>query len=133
MLHETIVENLKKEFPASGIAINEPPQPIAVFAAQQDAVGKAFVYVDGGEAIVEIEKITHGHFANYDEKLSEEERNQQIAEAVVDFLEALFDDRVLLFVNEDSRIGGWRRLDLTEDVGPLSPDYRHYFWSKPYE
>lgn len=133
MIRDCLVPALKSEFAGWEITFDAPPQPIATFPAAQSDVGRVLVYDDGDEATVLIEKITHGHFNPYDEKLSEVQRDQTVTEDVVDFLKALFSDRVLLHAGPDGRVGGWTRLDLNDGPVELSPSERYFLWSRPYK
>ena len=133
MIRDRLIPALKTEFSGWEISFDEPPQPIATFPACQEAVGKVTVYDDGEEATVCIENITHGHFNPYDESLNPEEREKIITEDVVEFLKALFSNRVLLHTTPDNRVGGWSRLDLQDGPVELSPSARYFLWSKPYE
>ena len=110
MIRNYLVPARKKEFSGWEISFGDPPQPIATFPACQEAVGKVLVYDDGQEATVCIEKLTHGHFNPFDEILTENERAKIITEDVVNFLKALFSDRVLLHTSTVNRVGGWIRL-----------------------
>lgn len=133
MIRDCLIPALKSEFACWEIAFNTPPQPIATFPACQEAVGRVLIYDDGDEATVLIEKITHGHFNPYDETLREVQRDKIIAGDVVEFLKALFTDRVLLHTSEDNRVGGWSRLDLKDGPVELSASFRYFLWSRPYE
>ena len=86
MIRDYLIPALKSEFPDREITFDIPPQAIATFPASQEAVGRVLVYDDGHEVTVLIEKITHGHFNPYDEKLEEEQRDKIATEDVVDFL-----------------------------------------------
>jgi hypothetical protein len=133
MIRDRLIPALKTEFSGWEIVFDEPPQPIATFPACQEAVGKVFVSDDGDEATVFIENITHGHFGSFDESLKPEEREKIIADNVVDFLKALFSDRVLLHTTAGNRIGGWTRLDLADGPAQLSPSAHYFLWSEPYK
>ena len=65
MIRDSLIPALKREFAGWEITFDTPPQPIATFPAAQEAVGKVFVYDDGDEVTVAIEKITHSHFNPY--------------------------------------------------------------------
>jgi hypothetical protein len=133
MIRDCLIPALKSEFAGWEIIFDTPPQPIASFPACQAAVGKVMVYDDGDEATVLIEKITHGHFSTYDQKLAEEQRDRIVTEKIVEFLKALFSDRVLLFTKGHNQVGGWSRLDLMEGPVELWPSFRYFLWSRPYE
>ncbi|WOB41801.1 hypothetical protein HNI00_00350 [Thermoleptolyngbya oregonensis NK1-22] len=132
MIRDRLIPALKREFAGWEIQFDSPPQPIATFPATQPAVGRVFVYDDGDEATVLIEKITHSHFNPYDKKLSEPQRDEIVTEDVLDFLQALFSDRVLLHCTPDGRMGGWMRLDLQNGSVELSPARWYFLWSRPY-
>jgi hypothetical protein len=134
MIRDRLIPALKREFADRGIQFGTPPQAIAIFPAVQSDVGSVLIFDEGDEARVLIEKISHGHFNPYDEKLSESQRDEIVTEDVIEFLRALFSDRVLLFCASDGRVGGWVRMDLSHD-GPieLSRGRRYFFWSRPFE
>ncbi len=133
MIRDCLIPAMKREFSGWEVAFDVPPQPIAAFAAAQPSVGRVLVYDDGDEATVLIENVTHGHFNSYDEKLSDAQRDEMVTEDVIDFLKALFSDRVLLHCSPDKHGDGWTRLDLK--VGPieLSPSFQYFLWSRPYQ
>ena len=133
MIRDRLIPALKSEFAGLEIAFNAPPQPTATFPAAQQAGGRIFVYDDSDEATVLIENITHGHFNPYDGKLSEAQRDERVTDDVVDFLKALFSDRVVLHCSADKHRGGWMRLDLKEGPVELSPAFQYFLWSRPYQ
>jgi hypothetical protein len=133
VIRDTLVPALKREFADQAVVYAAPPNPVATFPAKQEAVGRVIVLDDGDEATVVIEHITHGHFNPYDNTLSEAERDAWVTERVIEFLRALFSDRVLLSTSANNRIGGWTRLDLRDDPIELSPAHRYFLWSRPYE
>jgi hypothetical protein len=133
MIRDYLIPALKSEFAGWEISFGEPPDPIATFPSCQEAVGKVTIYDDGGEATVCIEKITHGHFDPHGETLTAEERDRIIAEKALGFLKALFSDRVLLCTNPSNGVGGWMRLGLKDGPVELSPSFRYFLWSRPYE
>jgi len=132
MIRDYLVPALKREFAGWEIDFTPEAPAIAAFPASQEVVGRVLVYDDGDEATVCIENITHGHFKPYDENLKEEERDKIIVEDVLEFLKALFADRVLLHTSADHGVGGWTRLDSSEGPAQLSPSLRYFLWSKPY-
>ena len=54
--------------------------------------------------------ITHGHFACYDAAMDADAKCRFVVEGVVEFLEALFEDRVLLWSHTDGGSGGFEIL-----------------------
>lgn len=133
MIRDYLIPALKAEFSGWEISFDNPPQPVATFPACQDSVGKVTIYDEDDEVMVDIEKITHGHFHCYDEEVTEQDKKEKIiVQNVIDFLKALFSDRVLLFTNPNNRVGGYARLDIGDGPMELSPSYRYFLWSKPY-
>lgn len=133
MIRDRLIPAIEKEFAGWEMTITPEENPIVRFPAVQEAVGDVVIYDDGDEATVCIEEITHGHFNPYDESLQETKRDEMVTEDVIDFLKALFTDRVLLNVCNDKGSGGWTRLDLQDGPVQLSRKHRYYLWSKPYE
>ena len=132
MIRDHLIPALKSEFAGWEIDFSPEAPAIAAFPASQEAVGRVLIYGDGDEATVAIENITHGHFNPYDESLKDEEREKIVVEDVIEFLKALFSDRVLLHTSANHGVGGWTRLDLCEGPAQLSPSLRYFLWSKPY-
>src|SRR5262245_12838175 len=124
MIRDYLIPALRREFAGWEIAFDTPPHAIATFPARQAAVGRVMVYDDRYEATVLIEKVTHGHFNAYHEPSDAEQRDRSITQDVLDFLKALFNDRVLLHTSPNNRSGGWTRLK----DGPVefSPACRYF-------
>jgi hypothetical protein len=133
MIRDLLIPALKREFPDRQIDFSPEAPAIAAFPASQPAVGSVVIYDDGDEATLSVEKISHGHFNPYDASLTDEEREKVIVEDVIEFLKALFSDRVLLHTSADHRTGGWMRLDLEKEPIKLSPSQSYFLWTKPYE
>jgi hypothetical protein len=62
---------------------------------------------------------------------SSEDRENLIAEEVVEFLSALFDNRILLWETPNHRIGGWIRVQDTPSHPPEQGEKRWALWSGP--
>lgn len=109
-IRDVLVPALQAAFPASGLRVATPPQPVAVFPAACADVGDVQIYDDGDEATVVIEKVTHHHTHPYDSDMSPRERAHWVTNEVVEFLHALFDERVILWSRQQGRGGGgWRQ------------------------
>ena len=131
MISDFLIPALQSEFAGWEVTFGTPPYPIATFPSCQPDVGKLLVYDDGDEARVLIEKVTHGHFNAFNEKLDPQQRDRIIAEDVLNFLKALLNDRILLHTYANQQVGGWTRLK----DGPVefSQACRLFLWSRPYE
>jgi hypothetical protein len=128
MLSMLLLTVLRERFPNRGLVEGTPPQPCAVFSGLHSGIRGVSIYDDGDELTVFIDDLTHGHFAEYDDTLSDAQREQRIVEAVTDFLEALFSDQVAVWGEHNSG-GGFYRIDLS-DPGRTS-GVSEFVWSGP--
>jgi hypothetical protein len=133
MIRDLLITQIEKEFAGWEMTITPNENSIVRFPSVQKEVGGVVIYDDGEEATVCIEGISHGHFTSSDVSRAETGRDLEITEDVIDFLKALFSDRVLLFTTTDHKSGGWMRLDLQEGPAQLSSRYQYFLWSKPYQ
>lgn len=109
-IREVLVPALEAAFPGAGMCISSPPDPVAIFPAACAEVGDLRIFDDGDEATVVIENVTHHHTTPYDPDMSGSERVQWITDEVVEFLLALFDDRVFLWSRQQGKGGGgWKQ------------------------
>ncbi len=97
MLSSLLLPTLRERFPGRRMAEGEPPAPCAVFPGVHPGIRGVSVYDDGHELTVCVDDLTHGHFAEYDDTILEAERDRRIVEAVVEFLDDLFADRVAVW------------------------------------
>jgi hypothetical protein len=110
-----------------------PPGAVGVFPAAHPDVGDASVWADGDEAMVAVGSITHGHFGCYDEGLTTTQRRTRVVDDVVEFLDALFRDRVLLWKSPGPQpaSGGWRRLGHDSPYSLMDGGDLTFLWSGP--
>src|SRR4051794_22452878 len=108
MITPVLMPKLLHQFPGRGLRVDSPPGPCAVFPAVHPEVGDIEIYDDGNELTVVAGNFTHGHFSNYDDSLSDDQKADAIVEAVLDFLENLFADRFILWGSRKEG-GGWYR------------------------
>jgi hypothetical protein len=127
MISAVLIPKLQQRFPDRGLRIGSPPSPCAVFPAIHPEVGDIEVYDDGDELTVVAGKFTHGHFSNYDEQLSGEQKAEKLSTEVVDFLEALFSDQIVLWGSHQGA-GGWYPRDGTH---AWKTERGEYVWSGP--
>lgn len=107
----------------------EPPQPTVSLQSPCQALGAMEICDDGDEATVYF-TATHGHFGCYDESLSVEQREQQITDDVIEFLDSLFSDRVVVWQLLGGLAGGWRVLPPGEAVPSPSLVRRQFLWTR---
>jgi hypothetical protein len=135
MISDKLIPKLEETFPGRRLVVNNQPNPCAVFPAAHPEVGAIEIHDDGDEITLLAGKFTHGHFANYDENLSVEEKHKQIVEDVISFLRDLFADQVILW-GSHSGGGGWSYKNtepLSTKAVELSPSKvdKLYVWSGP--
>jgi hypothetical protein len=99
-----------------------------VFPGTHAGICRVAIYDDGDELTVCVDDLTHGHFAEYAEGLSESERARRIVEAVAEFLDALFADRVVVW-DQHNTGGGWYRRDVSRATGVRGVP--EFVWSGP--
>ena len=131
MIRDSLMPALKPHFPHIAFEFLDSSQPFARVTPSHEGIGDLEIYDDGDEATVVITQVTHGHFNPY-EKMPDAERDKWIVEAVIEFLNALFDDRVLLYRTPGQRSGGWQvhneRIDRSRPV-PGTEHYECFVWS----
>lgn len=133
MIRDSLTSALQQRFPDVGFVFSYASQPFARLSPSCAELGDLEIYDDGDEATVSIREITHTHFNPY-QQMPEDDRDQWIADAVVEFLDALFADRILLYRTPDRRSGGFRRHDSPVDRSrPVAgmEQYRCFVWSGP--
>ena len=128
MLSQILLPVLRQRFPDRGLVAGDPPDPCAVFPGTHPGIRGVSIYDDGSEFTVCIDDITHGHFGEYVEGLSDAEHAERVVASVVEFLDALFADRVAVWGQADTG-GGWYRLDLGGSGGRAG--IRQFVWSGP--
>ena len=128
MISTVLIPKLQHRFPGRGLVVGSPPSPCAVFPAIHPEVGDVQIYDDGDELTLVAGNFTHGHFSNYDNTLLPEQKAEEIVQDVLNFLEALFADRVVLWGSHE-RSGGWYFRG--GDGSAWATDANKYIWSGP--
>jgi hypothetical protein len=107
-----------------GLAAGALPEPCAVFPGIHPGIRRVAIYDDRHELTVVIDDLTHGHFS--DDTAPQATREQRMVDMVVEFLDALFADRVVVWGRHETG-GGWYRPDLGGSGGP--PGAPEFVWS----
>jgi hypothetical protein len=124
-----LIPELERRFPDSGIRFLPSSAPFAIFPCACSEIGEVEIWDDGNEATVVIRNITHGHFNCWHSPVSPDQIEKQISEDVAYFLSELVADRVLLWVANNTRSGGWAMLGDNPPV--LNPNARNFLWPGP--
>jgi hypothetical protein len=127
-LAEKLLVELQAQFAKQGLTMHEGDSPWVSFPAAHPDVGDLRIHDDIDELMVEIGKLTHGHFISYDDTVSRDANEAMIVARVVEFLESVFADRIEFFVSGRTG-GGWRERGILGPVG--NPNERVFVWSGP--
>jgi hypothetical protein len=137
MLSQLLLPILHQRFPDRGLIEGKPPEPCAVFPGLHPGIRSISIYEENDELTLCVDDLTHGHFSEYTEGLSDAEREQRIIESVVEFLEAMFANKVVVWGRE--HMGGWYFTERSqsntvmpfEGTGSEAPT-QTFVWSGPY-
>lgn len=129
MIRDILLPRLEDRFPGRGLRPGFPPDPVAIFPRQHEAVGDVSIWDHGDEATVAVGEITHGHFNPYDPTLNAEQIAERVADDVINFLIDLFEDRVLLWKSADGRSGGWRMIGSDDRDSLMDASDQGFVWS----
>ncbi|MFO0965319.1 MAG: hypothetical protein U0793_06995 [Gemmataceae bacterium] len=127
MLCAVLIPKLQERFAGRGLRIDSAPSPCAVFPAVHPEFGDIQIYDEGDELTVVAGHFTHGHFSNYDDELSVEQKAEKITDGVVHFLEEVFADEVAFWGAHESA-GGWHKRGERSDWQKAA---REFVWSGP--
>lgn len=139
-LADRLIPKLRKRFAARAFRVTGAAQPCVVFPPVHPDVGPIEIHDDGTELTLVTGNFTHGHFSNYDDKLSDEEKANVIVSAVIDFLEDVFADQIVFWGSHENGGGWWRRenSDEGQSVWPwpierAAQSSKRFVWSGPIE
>lgn len=127
LLAETLLPELQRRFPDRGLRIGVEPESFAFFPAIHPEVGDIQIFDEGDELTVVAGNFTHGHFSNYEDELSVEQKAELIVAGVLNFLDELFGDRIVLYGSHAGG-GGWYR---REESSAWSDGEKKFVWSGP--
>jgi len=134
MIFDYLIPKLRDQIPNRDLRVEMSPEARVVFPCVHPEVGDIEIHDDGDELTVYAGNFTHVHFSNYDEKLSKEQKAEQIAEDVVAFLNNLFADQVVLWGSHNGG-GGWSKREEPDKLSFLSNIFpahkKQYVWSGP--
>ena len=124
-LSQKLIPRLLGRF-GTHVRIHDGKQPVAIFPAAHADVGELKIYDDDVELMVDVGNLTHGHFSPRNYEVPQAEREEELIERVIAFLEAAFDDQIEFWRSDIA--GGWHARGTGE---PLGPNPRRYTWSGP--
>jgi hypothetical protein len=126
-LSQKLKPKLLARFPDRGLRLHEGTEPVASFPAAHPEVGDLRIDDDGDELTVSVGRLTHGHFTPRNYEGPADEREEELIERVLEFLEEVFFDRIEFWT--DGKCGGWH----PRGGEPLAPEriMRRLVWSGP--
>jgi hypothetical protein len=126
-LSRHLIPVLLARFSDRGICLHHGKQPVASFPAAHPEVGDLQIYDDEEELTVSVGQLTHGHFAPRNDQQPLEKREEEVVGRVIEFLDAVFDDRIAFW--SSGKAGGW--YPRAEVPVVRRPSARTYTWSGP--
>jgi len=94
LLH-TMIEKMEAEFPEVEFTLDKGKHLISIAPKHPD-VGSIEIQDDDNEITVVVGNFTHWHVGCYEEELSETQKAESIAGDVAEFLQNLFDDKIIM-------------------------------------
>ncbi|HKO52730.1 MAG TPA: hypothetical protein VJV79_33715 [Polyangiaceae bacterium] len=129
---DTLRRKLEARFPDLSIPNADQPDLVAEFAAKNSLVGHATVWDNDTDAMIVVGEITHFHVDSSDGDPTTLNSEERIADAVIDWLGALFADEVLLWRSPTSRgAGGHLRFEADAEFSLMGPEDETFRWSGP--
>jgi hypothetical protein len=93
MIQDVLLAALAVRFGADAFRAGAPPEPVAVFPARHPEVGDAVLWLETGspqglDVRIQIGRVLHDHFHDYDTHLEPTERAARVTRDVVRFLDS---------------------------------------------
>jgi hypothetical protein len=126
MLLATLIRKIESELSSLPFVVDEDNHQV-IIPPIHEGFGNLEIEDDIDELIVFVGNFTHWHAGCYDERLSEEEKAIEIAEAVMDFLRDVVNDQIVLWRSPEGG-GGFDRLESLQR--PFNP-HQKWLWSGP--
>jgi hypothetical protein len=126
-LSQKLRPRLLARFADRRLRLHEGNEPVASFPAAHPEVGDLRIDDDGDELTIAVGQLTHGHFAPRSCHRPAHEREEELIERVLAFLDEVFHDRVEFWTA--GKFGGWHPRG-AEPLAPR-PNMRRFVWSGP--
>jgi hypothetical protein len=130
MLLEQMFARAVVEFPDKGIRFETEPTRRIVVPPRYEGFGELEITEEGDELIVMAGHFTHSHFACYWRDVTIDEKAAQILDAVIEFLDATFADRIV-FWGGHLQMGGWCEVGVDGESKTEHVDGPKFLWSGP--
>ena len=131
-LCDKLVPELMTRYATQGPIPGQPPDAIITLPARHAAFGDVEIFDDGHEATIFVGVFTHMHIDDWGEGLSEEARADRILDRILEWLDALFDDRVIAWGSHKGG-GGCEWISPDETLEEHASRGEGWIWSGPWE
>ena len=126
-LWQKLKPKLLARFPDRGLLLHEGKETVASFPAAHPEVGDLRIDDDGDELTISVGQLTHGHFAPRSYETPAHEKEEELIERVLEFVDEVFHDRIEFWTAE--KCGGWHPRG--EEPLAAGPNMRRFVWSGP--
>lgn len=130
-LRAALLSEILSRFAQHDPVVGEPPE-IVRFRPRHPDFGDVIVLDDGHEATVWVGVFTHFHATEYEGSFTDEQLCARVTEHVLEWLEALFDDRVLAWGSHEGG-GGCAWFEPWEPVDDYIEQKSGMLWSGPWQ
>jgi len=110
-LSQKLKPRLLAFFPERGLRLHEGKEPVASFPAVHPEVGDLRIDDDGDELTISVGQLTHGHFTPGNCGRPAHEKEEEVIERVLQFLDEVFHDRIEFWTA--GKCGGWHPISTT--------------------
>lgn len=129
MIRDLLIPALKEKYGGS-FKIGELNEFIALFPAKHEKVGSLMIYEGSEYLTLVIEKVAHDH-VYYDPKEDQEKIDQSVTKQTMEFLDDLFNDRVLMGLAKNLMGTIMNTIHWGEPKDFMYPGYDYFLWSGP--
>ncbi|TAG78340.1 MAG: hypothetical protein EAZ21_12950 [Betaproteobacteria bacterium] len=131
MLLQKLAIRFSEKFPDQTFRLGEKNNAARlVIPAKNSEFGDIEIEQEGEELILVAGHLTHVHFASYDNELSPAEKYTTIVDEILEFLDAVFNDRVVFWSKHRSG-GGCYVVDADHDWSKSELEGNEFVWSGP--
>ena len=88
---------LRARFPNRAFVLGRAPTEIATFPAAHPGFGDLVIHDDAHEATIVLGTLMHTHIGSHYSTRTPEERDRAVVEDVLEFLNDLFEDRIVVW------------------------------------
>lgn len=129
ILLQTMIDKMKAEFPEVKFTHDKEKRSISIAPKHPD-VGSIFIQDDKDELTIHLGNFTHWHVGCYEEELSETQKANSIARDVAEFLQKLFDDKIIMWCGKMSG-GCYEKGHKPNSKSWWGKQHKEWVWSGP--